>query len=145
MYPRTLVAAFNLLENWKQDPRNMVRMGGGPNDGVVFTNIAEDDAAEGNEATKRDLSHITCFNCKKKGHYASKCPQQVESGLNLMTIGAAAQDCGSVLAQHGDYRSVEAKTSRGNVPKTWLLLDNQSTVDLFCNSDLLSSARHPGH
>ena len=23
----------------------------------------------------KDLSHITCFNCDKKGHYATKCPE----------------------------------------------------------------------
>lgn len=24
---------------------------------------------------KKDLSHITCFNCDQKGHYATKCPK----------------------------------------------------------------------
>ena len=28
------------------------------------------------KAKSRDLSHITCFNCDKKGHYADKCPER---------------------------------------------------------------------
>lgn len=29
----------------------------------------------GNYAPKKDLSHIMYYNCNKKGHYASKCPE----------------------------------------------------------------------
>ena len=25
--------------------------------------------------TRKDLSHITCFNCDQKGHYATQCPE----------------------------------------------------------------------
>ena len=28
------------------------------------------------------------------------------------------------------------------IPRTWILLDNQSTVDLFHNKDLLQNIRH---
>jgi hypothetical protein len=28
-----------------------------------------------NSEAKKDLSHITCFNCKKKGHYSTSCPE----------------------------------------------------------------------
>jgi hypothetical protein len=28
-----------------------------------------------NSEAKKDLSHITCFNCKKKGHYSTNCPE----------------------------------------------------------------------
>jgi hypothetical protein len=28
-----------------------------------------------NSEAKKDLSHITCFKCKKKGHYSTSCPE----------------------------------------------------------------------
>jgi hypothetical protein len=37
-YPKTVQDAYTLLVNWKQDPRNMVRMSGAGGDGVVFAN-----------------------------------------------------------------------------------------------------------
>ena len=39
-YPSTITTAYNLLTNWKQDPRNLVRTIGPVNDGVSFANIA---------------------------------------------------------------------------------------------------------
>ena len=38
-YPKSRVDAHHVLANWKQDPRNLVRLTGG-NDGVQFTNMA---------------------------------------------------------------------------------------------------------
>ena len=38
-YPKSQVDAHHVLENWKQDPQNLVRLTGG-NDGVQFTNMA---------------------------------------------------------------------------------------------------------
>ena len=37
-YPKSRVDAHHVLANWKQDPRNLVRLTGG-NDGVQFTNM----------------------------------------------------------------------------------------------------------
>jgi len=38
-YPKTMATAFNLLVNWKQDPRNLMHSVGVTNDGVSFANI----------------------------------------------------------------------------------------------------------
>ena len=38
-YPKSRVDAHHVLANWKQDPRNLVRLTGG-NDGIQFTNMA---------------------------------------------------------------------------------------------------------
>ena len=37
-YPKSRVDAHHVLANWKQDPRNLVRLTSG-NDGVQFTNM----------------------------------------------------------------------------------------------------------
>jgi hypothetical protein len=80
-YPKMVTAAYNVLTNWKQDPRSMMR--GSANDGVSFANVDEepDDAKEleaaialatdgtgqrKQEYKKKDKSHVTCHRCRKK-------------------------------------------------------------------------------
>ena len=61
-YPKSRVDAHHVLANWKQEPRNLVRLTGG-NDGVQFTNMAvneqelttqeqQDDTQEANDSTQ---------------------------------------------------------------------------------------------
>jgi hypothetical protein len=45
-YPPTLQQAYTLLVHWKQDPRNVVCLMGGVNDGVAFTNIGGEGAPQ---------------------------------------------------------------------------------------------------
>jgi hypothetical protein len=42
---------------------------------------------------------------------------------------------------YADYRSVVLNQPSRAVPKAWILLDNQLTVDVFCNKDLLQNVR----
>ncbi len=44
--------------------------GGHPATGVNATEIAKKDKAP------KDLSHIECYTCHQKGHYATKCPDK---------------------------------------------------------------------
>ncbi len=44
--------------------------GGHPATGVNATEVAKKDKAS------KDLSHIECYTCHQKGHYATKCPDK---------------------------------------------------------------------
>ena len=57
-YPETLAGAYNLLLNWRQDPRNQLHAGGS-NDGVAFTTTSEGDDEEGVEDAEQDVSFNT--------------------------------------------------------------------------------------
>jgi hypothetical protein len=74
-FPTTLSSAYNLLANWKQDPRNSGRVNSNmTNYGVAFTNIGEDNTTGTTLAQQngtKDKSHITCYRCKKQGHYSN--------------------------------------------------------------------------
>ena len=50
-YPTSLQQAYSLLVHWKQDPQNIVRLIGGTNDGVAFTNIGSETSDQGDSAS----------------------------------------------------------------------------------------------
>ena len=176
-YPKMLVAAYNLLTNWKQDPCNMVRMVGQINDGVAFTNV--DDRVSGaalvtSDGTSKkghggDKSHITCHRCGVKGHFVNECDEytkgdgdhnkkasdeaastQWQRGKSRLITGVDSGEFSDgdhfdfQFQQSGhpslDNRSVMLQIGEsGTLPKNWILLDNQSTVDVFYNPKLLKN------
>ena len=74
-----MIGTYNLLVNWKQDPRSIIQVLGSGNDGASFALMenAQGMAAMVNNdggGRRRVKSHITCHNCGKKGHYANECP-----------------------------------------------------------------------
>jgi hypothetical protein len=66
--------------------------------GIAFTVVtdANKDQQETTLATdgkreKKDISYITCWNCNKKGHYSSTCPEPKRgSGTQMLMTAAAA-------------------------------------------------------
>ena len=65
-----------------------------------------------------------------------------EIGSNFTTVGES-QD--TVLTYGSDQKEFQFSTmSEGGVDLDWLLLDNQSTIDVFANSRLLKNIRESG-
>ena len=65
-YPMSLQQAYSLLVHWKQDTCNIVRLIGGTNDRMAFTNVGSKDLGQsgGNSGTNRgQVKHWLCYNC----------------------------------------------------------------------------------
>jgi hypothetical protein len=88
-YPTKLTAAYTLLLHWKQDS-------------VLFNTVGNESSGQ-----KRDISTVTCYICKNKGHYADKCPENENSGsqgkVNLQTnnVNEKTDQTGHVHFQQG--------------------------------------------
>lgn len=123
-YPTTVHAAYNILQRQEADQPPLQLA----NDGVAFVNMGTDSG--------RNLDHIACFSCGRKGHYANDCPNQSDN---------QEQDQDGVLAVTCGFAFSHLSGKSYYIPKTWVLLDNQSTINLFCNRELLLNIRrdHP--
>ena len=96
-----------------------------------------------------DLSHVQCFQCHQFGHYASNCPvpydeiMQMQAALNS-TEQSDGLENESDQVQFGIMTTTNLSL-KSTVPKTWILLNNASTVDVFSNPLLVCNIRPANH
>ena len=85
--------------------------------------------------TLTNLDHIKCKNCGGIGHFPSKCPSR--------KMSSASKDGDQATGTHFSFSQFTMATSDSTpgVSKEWILLDSCSSVNVFCNSSLLSNIR----
>jgi hypothetical protein len=126
-YPINITAAYNLLINYCVTTQSTSRI---INDSEGMAFVTVDVTKE-----KRNLTKIRCFRCQKKGHFASRCP---DNDTNKALDGAevateALQQL--ILAEPPDgydpYEEFSFHQSQRHVNPNWILLDTGSTSDIF--------------
>jgi hypothetical protein len=149
-----LTAAYSLLVNFKppkgeetrQNPRNPDRAVE-EEDGMTFVQAGE--AIAGADGVTH--THVTCFRCDHKGHYADKCPDspnatllQTEAAVAVTLLQAshtetivATDDANPV----SDFTFAQLPSRHELIPLSWVLLDSQSTVSVFKPPQFLSNIR----
>ena len=92
-------------------------------------------------ATKKKSSSVICCVCGETGHYARDCENR-KSGEQAL-FAEAEDDIDE------DDRTVESASVTTNevilFARSHVLLDNQASVNVFCNADLLTDVRRSKH
>jgi len=125
------------------------------NDSVSFTNSGSPMTNTNSTATEASVVlvvkgssgmnklHILCYKCKNQRHYANDCPDtdtSSQSGTGKQATGTTMLMAG--LAR-GEFDQCDGFHFLNNhlkqVTSTWLLLDDQSIVDVFNNASVLKN------
>ena len=120
VYTNTVQEAYNILQRC-EEVHNVPTLEG---DGVAFA-----------QQNGRDMSTVTCYSCHQTGHYANspECPNyKGDRSGRRENDGPPRGDGVSTLM----FSFCQANSK---IPKTWILLNSQSTIDTFCNPHLLKN------
>jgi Reverse transcriptase (RNA-dependent DNA polymerase) len=159
-YPTTLEDAYNVLMYWKHDTKANGRSVGIETEGVAFVQDGERRA--------KDMADVECYACHKKGHIATNCPnkkkkenesannqtnkekEKEEEYVNLQIEENLLMSFDFCMLTLEEDKEIEDESKKdieivmyqgNNIKKDWIILDNGSTVDIFCNKQLLKNVR----
>ena len=145
-YPDTLSKAYSMIcthtLEFVTNRRNNRRNGSNSNNsnstpqGILF--LQQGTVIAGTDGNS--FPFITCFKCRRKGHYANLCPgTDNDVNFNALQVEEENDDKNQIHFMFTQMTFVQGNNR--SIPDTWVLLDSQSTTSIFHNDKLLKDIR----
>jgi hypothetical protein len=165
-YPRTITESNNVLSNHKHDATNKIKKNSP--DGNKTNKDKKDDDNKEDEEVNLSFAQMEgkCYCCGKAGHKSPSCRDKdkpkTEWAINKaqqshaqahsegsvappgsVPAGSAApsSSSSSTVGWAGAHIEVNFQQFNPNEMREWILLDNQSSVTVFCNPNLVQNIR----
>ena len=145
-YPITTASMYELMVKTSGglDPRSTNRNKNNStnqnyaNTGTILTQRKAETTGDSDEdeivpGTDGVTHNVTCYNCKKRGHYASNCPEP-----DMRRTGVGALQLCTCFAQS----TTPDQNSEEIIDSNWLLLDSCSTDNVCNNINMLTNVRN---
>lgn len=147
-YPTTLAGAFRVASTWTREGSSF-HLGQEQHsaflaDGAFVTKARDTEKGKSptgekdQKKTRSSVKAFKCYHCDQVGHLKANCPIRI-SELALLTMKVTdEEDEGSQISDELAFITTEETIlfSRHDI-----LLDNQASVNIFSNSDLLKDIR----
>ena len=165
-YPDHLSEAINAVINYKNYVNNPNHPAKKRQAKRAEENKNESTAQSFAQTNKQNdkLKNVKCFNCGEKGHIATKCPKRdntLSGSANVQaqeaTVVAEAEKAPSETTNAWSNLNIAFISEQGEeahqaqvhfnynqvheIMRTWVLLDNESTTDIFCDARVVKNIR----
>jgi hypothetical protein len=138
--PKTPTEAYNLLVNYRNyvtvNKRNISQ---GGLDQVAFITEGKRQKVDKNFKIDKDFlkfPNIKCFKCGQFGHCKSDCPGKKRTSTEDTDAEGENEVQSALMTMH-----VTLAIMKSEINLMWILCDNESTIDIFKNKDLITNIR----
>ena len=142
-YPKTLVDTMRLITDYKVPPR-LQRVQPGDETGVAF--VQDGGGAKKTAGAATQIKNITCWHCRKTGHYKSDCPllQHIdqEHGVQNLSIEDCHEGHNLFLTDDGCALVQKGKTGVQGLLSPWhVFIDTCASYASTPNKNFLENVK----